>query len=56
MVHAHRNPETVRNKQRRMVNSRRPDELAVNDLDTLTNGLLKFTDRPAFDEHHRKIS
>jgi hypothetical protein len=45
IVHAYRDPETGRPKQRRIANLGRADQLDEQDLDTLINGLLKFINR-----------
>lgn len=56
IVHAYRDPETGRPKQRHIANLGRADQLGEQDLDTLINGLLKFTNRPRVDELHEGVS
>jgi len=56
IVHAYRDPETGRPKQRHIANLGRADQLGEQDLDTLINGLLKFTNRPTVDELHEGVS
>ena len=56
IVHAYRDPETGRPKQRHIANLGRADQLDESDLDTLINGLLKFTNRTTLDELHSEIS
>ena len=53
IVHAYRDPETGRPKQRHIANLGRADQLCESDLDTLINGLLKFTN-PLFAEPDAK--
>ena len=56
IVHAYRDPETGRPKQRHIANLGRADQLGESDLDTLINGLLKFTKRATLDELHSDIT
>ena len=56
IVHAYRDPDTGRPKQRHIANLGRADQLADSDLDTLINGLLKFTNRASLDELHSGVS
>ena len=56
IVHAYRDPGTGRPEQRHIANLGRADQLDESDLDTLINGLLKFTNRTKLDELHSDIS
>jgi len=56
IVQAYRDPETGRPKQRHIANLGRADQLAESDLDTLINGLLKFTNRTILDELRSDIT
>jgi len=56
IVHAYRDPESGRPKQRHVANLGRADLLGENDLDSLINGLLKFSKRASLDELHRDIT
>ena len=56
IVHAYRDEETGRPKQRHIANLGRADQLGDNDLDTLINGLLKFTNRATLDELQSEVT
>jgi transposase len=56
IVHAYRDEETGRPKQRHIANLGRADQLGESDLDTLINGLLKFTNRATLNELHSEIT
>jgi len=56
IVHAYRDEETGRPKQRHIANLGRADQLGDNDLDTLINGLLKFTNRATLDEQQSEVT
>lgn len=56
IVHAYRDEDTGRPKQRHIANLGRADQLSESDLDTLINGLLKFTNRAPLDELHSGIT
>ena len=56
IVHAYRDEETGRPKQRHIANLGRADQLDENDLDTLINGLLKFTNRTTLDKLHADVT
>lgn len=56
IVQAYRDEETGRPKQRHIANLGRADQLGESDLDTLINGLLKFTNRVPLDQLHRDIT
>jgi transposase len=56
IVHAYRDEQTGRPKQRHIANLGRADLLGDSDLDTLINGLLKFTNRASLDELHTGIT
>lgn len=56
IVRAYRDQETGRPRQKHMANLGRADQLEKGDLDTLINGLLKFTNRATLDELHSKVT
>jgi len=56
IVHAYRDEQTGRPKQRHIANLGRADQLGESDLDTLINGLLKFTNRATLDELHCEVT
>lgn len=56
IVQAYRDEETGRPKQRHIANLGRADQLGESDLDTLINGLLKFTNRATLDELHAEVT
>jgi len=56
IVHAYRDEETGRPKQRHIANLGRADQLGESDLDTLINGLLKFTNRATLDELQTEVT
>ena len=55
-LHAYRDEETGRPKQRHIANLGRADQFGDNDLDTLINGLLKFTNRATLDELQSEVT
>ena len=56
IVHAYRDEETGRPRQHHIANLGRADQLGDNDLDTLINGLLKFTNRATLDELQSEVT
>jgi len=56
IVQAYRDEETGRPKQRHIANLGRADQLGESDLDTLINGLLKFTNRATLGELDSRVT